>query len=346
MFLWNSAQYSGSLKDYTYPANKEFGDLLLFLKRIKSNKKIHLTDVNYWQMQYPLMGYDIYIICAFGEFINEDFLNRLDRDEYFKDKSVILLTSQHWETNKLKQIKVFHLEHLHTIKRFFTKEPYLKLDRRLYTHSSLSRRTTLHKSIMTAKLLQHLDHKYTFCNAEAREYQLDELTSTLERFYPSVKLTDLEIETIKYLHANPIIESGEQWDVDSDLYTNTKLVWTLESIFLSRQNAPIAYLTEKTIKPIVSGAGFVIVGQQGSYKRLHKLGFESLIELKSDLGSDVERFNELFELINSDFSVLDSKEAQDKVDYNYNYFWGAFYSHIEFQNQEHIEAILDYINET
>lgn len=346
MLPWNSAHYSGNLKDYRYPIDKEFGDLLFFLKRIKSSRKIHLTDVNQWQMQYPLMGYDIYIICAFGEFINEDFINKIDQDEYFKDKSLILLTSQHWGTNNLKQVKVFHLEHLHTIKRFFTKKPYLKLNRRLYTHSSLSRRTALHKSIITAKLLQRLDHRYTFCNAEAREYQINELTSTLENFYPWIQLTDLEIETIKYLHANPIIEPGEQWDVDSDLYTDTKLVWTLESIFLSRQNSPIAYLTEKTIKPIISGAAFIIAGQKGSYNRLHNLGFESIIELKSDNGADSERFNELFESMDSDFGILNSKEAQDKVDYNYNYFWGAFYSHIEFQNRERIEAILDYINET
>ena len=118
----------------------------------------------------------------------------------------------------------------------------------------------------------------------------------------------------------------------------------LESIFLSREKSPVAYLTEKTIKPIISGAGFVIVGQQGSYNRLHNLGFESLIELKSDNGSDTERFNELFDLINN-FDILNSVEAQDKVDYNYNYFWGAFYSHIELQNKERIEKILNYINE-
>ena len=340
---WNKTVYSGPLDQYTYPRDIECGDLLQFLKHVDANKRIHLTDVIFYK-NYPPVGYDLYIICAFGEFIDEEFIRRIDSDDNLPD--VLLLTSQVYESNNYKKVRVFHLEHLHTARRFFTKEPYLKLKSRLYTHSSLSRRTALHKSIMTAKLLQRFDHKYTFCNLATGEYQIDQLESALQLFYPGVALTDLELETIKYLHANPVIEPGGQWDVDNDLYRDAKLVWTLESIFLSRKNAPTAYLTEKTIKSIISGAAFVLVGQQGSYKRLHDMGFESLIELKSDLGNDTERFHELFELMDSDFAMLDSAEAQDKVDYNYNYFWGAFYSHIEFRNQERIEAILDYINET
>ena len=69
---------------------------------------------------------------------------------------------------------------------------------------------------------------------------------------------------------------------------------------------------------------------------------------KTDDKNDDERFKELFDLIeNYNFDELLARpETQDIVDYNYNYFWGTFYNHIESQNRERIEAILDYINET
>ena len=82
--LWDSTLYSGDLKEYSYPCDKEFGDLLFFLKRIKTNKKIHLTDITKWEMTYLPTEYDIYIICSFGEFVNENFLNLIDK--YLKDK--------------------------------------------------------------------------------------------------------------------------------------------------------------------------------------------------------------------------------------------------------------------
>ena len=131
------------------------------------------------------------------------------------------------------------------------------------------------------------------------------------------------------------------------MYRDSKLVWATESIFFSKVHAPLAYLTEKTIKPIISGSAFVLVSQQLSQQRLDNLGFKPIIELVSDTHTDQDRFAELFNLIDYyDFDeLLNSKETQEIVDYNYNYFWGAFYSHVEYRNQDRITEILDYINE-
>jgi hypothetical protein len=119
-------------------------------------------------------------------------------------------------------------------------------------------------------------------------------------------------------------------------------------MFLSKLNEPVAYLTEKIIKSIITGSAFMLVSQQHSYKRLVSMGFEPVIKLSTDDKLDNERFTELFDLIdNYDFEDLLSRpETQEIVDYNYSYFWGAFYSHIEYRNRDRIAEILDYINET
>ena len=201
---------------------------------------------------------------------------------------------------------------------------------------------------------------YTFCNNQivtdhsgqtvggSKEYKPNVFKQELDVFYPSIKLNDADYAVIEFLHKNPVAVPGNQWGTDNVVYQDSKIIWATESIFLSRANSPLAYLTEKIIKPIISGSAFVLVSQQHSQLRLDNLGFKSPLELSSDAESDTERFNELFDLIdNYDFDALvNGKETQEIVDYNYNYFWGAFYSHIEYRNQERIEAILDYINET
>lgn len=343
--MWNKAIYSGALKDYTYPRDIECCTLLQFLKQVDTTKRVHLTDVIF--DKYPVAGYDLYIVCCFGEFINEAFIDKLDNDNNLPE--VILITSQLFTTTNYKKVKVFHLEHLHTIRRYFTKEPYLKLASRLNTHGSLSSRSAFHKTFITVKLLQKhsTGYDYTFCDKPTAEYRLDNFANDLNLYYPNIKLTPVEIETIHYLHNNKKTVPGGEWDIDNDIYRDSKMIWATESIFLSRQHSSLAYLTEKTIKPIVSGTGFVLVGQQRVYERLDSLGFKSIIDVDFDYSDDTTRFNKLFDLIdNYDFDeLLNSKQAQEIVDYNYNYFWGAFYSHIEYKNRDRITEILDYINE-
>jgi hypothetical protein len=147
---WSKTRFSGPLKHYTYPRDIECGNLLHFLKQVSTNKKIHLTDIIF-NNNYPPAGYDMYIVCALGEAIDEDYIRQLDADEFRSNP--VLITSQLYDTTNYKRLRVFYLEHLHTIRRFFDKTEYSKLSSRSKIHGSLSRRTTLHKSIITAKLL-------------------------------------------------------------------------------------------------------------------------------------------------------------------------------------------------
>lgn len=350
--LWNPTSYYGDLKNYSFPCDKEFSDLLLFLRGIKSNKKCHLTDVNYWDMKYPPTGYDIYIICAFGEFVNEDFLNKIEQDTYFEDKLVVLITSQYWETNKFNLIKVFHLEHLQTITRFFDPTESKNIIERSHCHGILSRRTAIHKSYTLVNLLDRFlkDVQYTFCNAPEQEYSLQTLNQDLNLYYPGLDLTDNQLNILTYLHDNPTMVDGHQWSIDNYVYAESQLIWTPESIFLSRENAPTAYLTEKTFKAIVSRSPFIIIGQKHSYARLTSLGFMDYTDefnIQFDDLSDLDRFAGLIELMDTfDFSsFLTSSKAQEIADYNYHYFFNNFVTYVNKQNEKKIEQILEFIND-
>ena len=348
--LWDSTLYSGDLKEYSYPCDKEFGDLLFFLKRIKTNKKIHLTDITKWEMTYLPTEYDIYIICSFGEFVNENFLNLIDK--YLKDKLVLLLTSQYWEPNKFNIIKVFQLEHLQTITKFFKPTDSKNIKERLYTHGILSRRTANHKSYTLINLLERFtkDVQYTFCNMPKQEYSLKELKQTLDIYYPGLDLTDNQLNILTYLHDNPTMVDGHQWSIDNSIYAESRLIWATESIFLSRQLAPTAYLTEKTIKSIVNKSPFIIVGQKHSYARIKSLGFMDYTDefnIQFDDLSDLDRFAGLIELMDTfDFSsFLTSSKAQEIADYNYHYFFNNFVTYVNKQNEKKIEQILEFIND-
>lgn len=344
--MWkNNTIYCGDLFKYHYPMDKEVGDFLKFLKHVSSKKRIYLSDVPRYNAPMPPLNYDIYIICIFGEGMDDEFVRALDQNPNFADKKVILLTSQFYEA-ELKNIKIFCVEHMHTIIPFLPQADYTRLKNRQFTHGLLSNRNALHKTVVLAKLLENFnaDVQYSFCNVSSTEYS-DPATirSVLQNL--DVSITDAEDLQIQKLHKNPVVIPGHHWDVDNRIYKNSKLIWTVESIFSSHDST--AYITEKTIKSIITGSVFVIVSQKHSLKRLRMLGFETFesdFNLTYDQADDSTRYKEIFNLIdNFDFDKqLD--DLQDKADYNCNYFYTKFYDHVERINKNTIEHIIEYIN--
>lgn len=348
MKYWNCFVHSGPLNQYQYPVNKEHGTLLKFLQQIDSvqAKRIHITDVSNWVMPDPDPNYDIYIVCAFGEFINENYCHKLDQQ--LSDRKLILLTSQYYNPCELKNFTVFTIEHLHTAARFFKSQPYLQLNQRRYQNATQSRRNALHKSLITQRLMSRFsDLQYTFCNIDSQEYRPETFEKDLREIL-AMTCTHTELQNVMSLHANPRVIPGSDWDI-TELYTHSKLFWATESIFLSRESCPTAYLTEKTLKPIVSGCAWIVCGQQHSYHRIRGLGFETF---ESDFGIDFDNLNDqqrmtsIYALIdNFDFdSIIHNVDIQEKIDYNYNHFFNNFVDHVQKQNEPVIQEFLDYVN--
>lgn len=345
--MWaNETVYRGNLAKYPYPADKEVGDFLKFLKQIKSNKRIYLLDVPRWNLPLPPLDYDVYILCMFGEAVDEDYLTRIDNNQEFSNKHVILLTSQYYYNPKFSSICVFYIEHLHTVIPFLPKPEYTRLSNRQFTHGSLSHRNAVHKTILTAKLLKQFgdDLQYSFCNGKSDEY--NDYNTVVQIIQSYGFNTDLS--TIKFLHDNPRVIPGPQWSVDNSIYHNSRLIWTAESMFISDENKSTAYITEKTLKSIISGSCFISVGQQHTLKRLKDLGFETYEQefgIDYDTKYDQERYQAIFNLIENYNLDTTTKHVQEIADYNHNYFYGDFYKNVEQANAGRIEQLIDYINE-
>lgn len=344
---WRFSIYSGPLNRYTYPTDKEFGSLLSFLKQIDPARaaRIHITDVCDWRMPPVDPNYDIYIVCAFGEFVNEDYCHKLDHE--FADRKLILLTSQYYAPCDLKNFTVFTIEHLHTAARFFKQQPYLPLTQRPHRHATQSRRNALHKSLITAELLHRFpDLQYTFCNRSTTEYSLDTFQQDLQTIL-AIECSDDTVARVSALHYNPREIPGADWDI-TPLYTHSQLFWVTESIFLSRQRCPTAYLTEKTLKPIATGCAWIVAGQQHSYRRIRSLGFETFepeVKVDFDELNDRERIQAIYERMSLDFDdILHSVDTQDKINYNYNHFFNHFVDYVEKENQPRIQKFIDYVN--
>lgn len=346
--MWNKSIYSGALDQYPYPSDKEVGDFLTFLKQVHCDKKIHLTDVSHWHMPWPQDNFDIYIVCAFGEFINEEFCHRMNQE--FADRKLILLTSQYYRPSDLTHFEIFTIEHLHTAVRFFHKADFTTaLVNRPHTHGTQSRRRALHKTLITQRLLTKFpDLQYTFCNHASTEYSPDTFVSDLRRIL-AIQCSDQELQTVSWLHQNPVVVPGHDWDI-TRAYQDSKLFWTTESVFLTREQCPTAYLTEKTLKPIVAGGVWVVVGQKHSYRRIRAMGFETFetdFAFDFDNLEDRDRLEAVYSMIDQiDFDhVLNSAQIQQKVDFNLNHFFNTFTDCVKQANLPQIERFVNYVND-
>ena len=348
--MWeNNLVYCGDLFKYPYPTNKEVGGLLAFLKRVNTQHRVYLIDVPRWNLPMPPVDYDIYIMCMFGEAVNEDYITTLDQHPDYAGKQIILLTSQFYLQPAFTHTQVFYIEHLHTVIPFLPKSEYTRLANRQITHGALSHRNAIHKTILTAKLLNKFgtELQYSFCNSKSNEYTdpqkvIDIMTGL------GFDLRN-DIDTINYLHQNPVTVDGPQWGVDNPVYQNSQLIWTAESIFVSQDNGPTAYITEKLMKAVISGSPFIAVSQKNTLERLRLLGFETYereFGIDYDDKSDIDRYTAIFDLIDN-FNlkpVLESAKVQDIADYNHNYFYTTFYNHVEQNNIELIDQLIEYIN--
>ena len=120
--------------------------------------------------------------------------------------------------------------------------------------------------------------------------------------------------------------------------------WVAETWFSYSTNSS-PFLTEKTIKPIVSGCVFSVLGQKDSFKRIKRLGFKNYFdaeESKFDQLWDNERAPAMINFI-KDIAGKDLTYLQDQVDANYNYFYGDFYDYVESCNAPVIDNLIEYI---
>lgn len=354
-----SQTYNGPLPGYCYQ-NSEIGNLLDFLQQIKRSYRVWLIDNLDYGTAFPKAGFDIYIVGCFGEAASYDFLKQLN--DSYSDKRLICLTAQAVNLQGLNNIKVFNIEHLHTLINFFPKTNTTDLAQRVNLHSILTRRLELHRILFTAFLLtSHRKVFYSMVKLPGAEYsnpKADWMTKfSPDEFLQSInnkfdyKCSNTVANKIKELLTETRIVDGNQWDTSNDAYQNTIVHWINETIFMTEGLSPTAYITEKTIKPIVSRTPFVVLGQINTYQRLKRLGFriyDNVFDIDFDQGIESNRIEKIHKLmVQLDQATIDSKldKLQADANWNYEYFYKGFAEHCKSLNSIAINEIIEYINE-
>jgi len=342
------SNYTGALSDYSYE-NWTIGSLLAFLKQVKQPGKIWIGDNLTWANIDIPNNYDTYIFGYFGEFVNTDFLKEINNR--LADKKLILLSSLDCTDFELSNFKKFYIEHLHHYVQLYAKTAYNPLVSRSHRQSVMIGRLAVHKIIALAQLkLLHPDLLYSYQKMPSNEISESDFFARYKTIH-NIDLSDTLREKIQQLFNNApvsIDSNGNDkslsngWEPDLPTYTDSQFHWSAESIYLTLQNFPRPYLTEKSIKPLTTGTPFAVLGQRKSHFRLALMGFQSYFDWKEldDLNDNVR----LLDIINS-VNCIDLSYLQSVADFNYNWFYDNFFDYVEQKiNAETKQAVLDYIN--
>jgi hypothetical protein len=342
--------YKGALSAYRY-ANYQIGNLLDFLSQAKQPDKIWIADNLEWGITVDDVpkDYDTYIFGFFGEFVHTDFLEKINH--CLPNKKLILLSSTDCGNFELSNFKKFYIEHLHHYARFYPKTPYRPLAARSHQHSIMVGRLAVHKIIALAKLkLLYPDLLYSYQKLSSTEISESDFFLRYKTIH-NIDLSDALKQQIQQLFHNPPVSFDSNhsdksltygWEPDLPAYTDSQFHWCAESIYLTLQNFPRSYLTEKSIKPLATGTPFVVLGQKGSHTRLSRMGFQPYLDYRVlDNLDDNARLLDIIDSVN----YLDLDLLQSDVDFNYNWFHNHFFDHVEQNiNAETKQAVLDYIN--
>jgi len=340
--------YTGALSNYGYN-NRWIGDLLAFLKQTKQPDKIWIGDNLQWFNNDVPDNYDTYIFGYFGEFMHTDFLEKINNQ--LADKKLILLSSLDCTNFKLSNFKKFYIEHLHHYVRLYTKTAYSPLISRSHRHSIMVGRLAVHKIIALAQLkLLCPDLLYSYQKKSSPEISESDFFARY-RLIHNIDLSDTLREKIQQLFDTAPVSVNSNihdkslpsgWEVDLPTYTDSQFHWSIESIYLTLENFPRPYLTEKSIKPLATGTPFAVLGQRKSHHRLSCLGFQSYFDWANL--DDLDDNFRLLAIIDSVDST-DLNQLQSIVDFNYNWFYNNFFDHVEQKiNAETKQIVLDYIN--
>ena len=252
---------------------------------------------------------------------------------------------------ELSNFRKFYIEHLHHYTRFYPKTAYKPLVSRSRQHSIMVGRLAIHKIIALAQLkLLYPDLLYTYQKSPSVEITESNFFAFFQLTH-NIDLSDSVKQQIQKLFDNPPVFINSTindkslpvgYEIDLPTYTDSQFHWDAESIYLTLRNFPRSYLTEKSIKPLVTGTPFAVLGQKGSHARLSSMGFQPYFDYRGldDLDDNVR----LLDIINS-VNYLDLDWLQSAADFNYNWFYDHFFDHVEQKlNAETKQAVLDYIN--
>lgn len=290
----------------------------------------------------------------------------------------------------LDHVKVFNLEHLHKCTKFVLNIDLQNKNSQLYhnqaivdrpiTFSLYNHRVDYQKLLVFALFLQHCSAESLFSFVDTTKFNFEDLenyliSNDLDTSFPvDKKLLNKIIDGPRY-SAEDLVESNQvdkllkhyfneaeylgngttkiDWNktcaINPNMY-QTMLNWVVETEIHTVYRA--GFLTEKTLKPIITQTPFVLIANNKCYERLEKLGFntyESIFRIRryffTSIGEKIKEVKKLFSKIDKKFILDNATSLQTIANQNYNWFFNGFYDHCENLNRPIIQEACGYIND-
>ena len=103
------------------------------------------------------------------------------------------------------------------------------------------------------------------------------------------------------------------------------------------------FITEKTMKPIMYGHPFIVLGDKGTYSALRSWGFHTFPELFDQSFDFEENLNKKIEIVCEQIAKYQHKDVENKIVDNFNRFWNRDLVE-ELMIKEMIEPMLEFIS--
>jgi hypothetical protein len=340
---------------FNFPVIKSYE----WVTQLPANKKIFMALWQGWEDTDDLPAeYDYYILSYHLEAVHLEWIKqqaaKLDKP------IVVLFDGQSYNTviSNVTFVSFYYWhEQLRKIQNWFGIQ-----DRTVpnYKFSAICNRVSQSKVWITTKLLETAkDQSLIGLNnwvelKNVHDWQptgnikLDNLTNTFLKKYAG---KTMQIDNFDNSKHNNQRNTSNPWQ---PVLTDTAIHFTNESFHYSLMGdyiLPGPFVTEKTMKCLLSGTPFIPIGQFETYKTLSQFGlnfdydFDTAWDNDSGNISRLESIVDLIDHLNN--QSIDNIVGQTKHSSQHNQEWinsGKFYQQVDRHNQKSIQQIFDYIS--
>lgn len=143
---------------------------------------------------------------------------------------------------------------------------------------------------------------------------------------------------------NPLIPPFPQRAYRPEWYNNTQFTLIAECFQdIVDADEDSAFITEKTMKPIMYGHPFVLLGDTHSLKNLQSWGFKTFSELFDQMYDNETDFDKRLDMVVNQIQKYQHQDVEDKINYNFDRFWNRKLVE-ELMIKEMIEPMLEFIS--
>jgi len=281
------------------------------------------------QQNLPI-GYDLYVVSFYHEAINLEWVRQ---QSSLLDVPIIVLSDGNWYDQSIPNVHFYKYYYWHRqIEKLLEWYPLVVKTKKITKKfSSLCYRVGLNKALVSAILLDKIsdqDIEISFGNwtsDDVVEYKYTgwpKIDHYVKYFRDNLQGTQrsLDLSPEKLLNSIHTYQQLLASDYDIPAYQNTALNFTNESFFCSLMESnglkyihPGPFITEKTLKCLISGTAFISTGQFETYQSLGNLGLEFNYDFDLSWDQDpgnLSRLTAILDLIDA----LSHYRAQDLYD--------------------------------